>query len=136
MLELPVNIGKDNEHFGYAWCGGVCRWGTTEKLITLDKYCTDRNAYCYVGIAYDETERLQKERKPYKLFPLAEWEMTEADCLNFCRERETSVGRNMQTKSRLNFMIFSTVFRVGVALTKIFGSYGIFGSTSRTIGYA
>lgn len=87
MLELPVNIGKDNEHFGYAWCGGVCRWGTTEKLITLDKYCTDRNAYCYVGIAYDETERLQKERKPYKLFPLAEWEMTEADCLNFCRER-------------------------------------------------
>lgn len=31
MLERPVNVGKPNEHLGYSWCGGVCRWGTTDK---------------------------------------------------------------------------------------------------------
>lgn len=85
MLEKPVNVGKPNEHRGYAWCGGMCRWGTTEKLKALDKYCEERNAICYVGLAADEKERLQKERKPYKRFPLAEWGMKEKDCLAFCR---------------------------------------------------
>ena len=86
MFDLPVNVGKENEHNGYSWCGGVCRWGTTEKLKSLDKYCESKNAYCYVGIAADETQRLKKERKPYKIFPLSEMGMTEADCLNYCRE--------------------------------------------------
>lgn len=87
MFKKPVNEGKPNEHFGYSWCGGRCRWGTTEKLISLDRYCEKKNAYCYVGIAADETKRLAKERKEYKIFPLNEWEMSEADCLNFCRQR-------------------------------------------------
>lgn len=85
MLEKPVNVGKTNEHKGYSWCGGVCRWGTTAKLQALDTYCQSKNAKCYVGIAADETERLIKERKPYKLFPLADWGMTEKDCLRYCR---------------------------------------------------
>ena len=86
MLEKPVNVGKENEHKGYAWCGGCCRWGTTEKLKALDKYCEGKKALCYVGIASDEQARLRKERKPYKLFPLDEWGMTEADCLTYCRK--------------------------------------------------
>lgn len=85
MFEKPVNVGKPNEHKGYSWCGGVCRWGTTAKLQALDKYCQDKNAWCYVGIAADETKRLIKERKPYKLFPLVDWRMTERDCLEYCR---------------------------------------------------
>lgn len=86
MLDITVNKGKPNEHKGYSWCGGRCRWGTTEKLKALDKYCEERNAYCYVGIAADETKRLEKERKPYKLFPLVEWKMSEAVCLAYCRK--------------------------------------------------
>ena len=35
-------------------------------------------------IAYDEQNRLSKERKVNKLFPLAEWKMTEKDCLEYC----------------------------------------------------
>lgn len=88
MIDKPVNVGKANEHRGYAWCGGVCRWGTTEKLKALDKYCEERYAICYVGLAADEPERLSKERKAYKKFPLAEWRMTEKDCLDFCRKRD------------------------------------------------
>ena len=61
MLEKPVNVGKPNEHKGYSWCGGVCRWGTTEKLKSIDKHCESKGAFVYVGIAADETRRLQKE---------------------------------------------------------------------------
>lgn len=78
---LPEGI-----HYGYGWCGGSCRWGTTEKNRALDRYAEERSAYVYVGIAADEASRLEKEVKPYKLHPLANLGMTEADCLKLCRE--------------------------------------------------
>lgn len=31
MLERPVESKQKGCHCGYGWCGGVCRWGTTEK---------------------------------------------------------------------------------------------------------
>lgn len=85
MFDKLVNVGKPNEHKGYSWCGGRCRWGTTEKLTALDRYCEEKNAFCYVGIAADEAARLEKERKEYKIFPLNDWGMTESDCLIYCR---------------------------------------------------
>ena len=85
MFEKPVKVGKPNEHKGYSWCGGRCRWGTMEKISTIEKYC--KNAYEYVGIAVDEPLRLQKERNGNKLFPLEEWNMTEKDCLSYCYAR-------------------------------------------------
>lgn len=78
MFDVP----KKNGDFGWGWCGGVCRWGTGEKLRTIQKYCSGN--YEYVGIAVDESMRLEKERKCNKLFPLAEWDMTERDCLDYC----------------------------------------------------
>jgi hypothetical protein len=37
MFEKPV-VNRDGSgvHLGYSWCGGVCRWGTTDKLKALD----------------------------------------------------------------------------------------------------
>lgn len=89
MFVHPVRSRKTGEvhKHGYGWCGGTCRWGTTEKLRALDKYAEERNATVYVGIAADETRRLEKERKPYKRFPLVELGMTEADCLELCTKR-------------------------------------------------
>src|SRR5574344_244891 len=49
------------------------------ELKPIEKYCKD--CYEYVGIAYDEPQRLNKERKGNKLFPLANWKMTEEECL-------------------------------------------------------
>ena len=86
MFEKPVKVGKINEHKGYSWCGGRCRWGTMEKIRAIEEYCKD--CYEYVGIAIDEPKRLEKERTGNKLFPLAEWGMTEKDCLQYCKERE------------------------------------------------
>ena len=86
MLERPVNVGKPNEHTGYSWCGGTCRWGTTDKNVIMDRYAEERNATVLVGIAADEKWRLNKTIKPYKRHPLIDWEMTETDCLAYCYE--------------------------------------------------
>lgn len=85
MFEKPVKAKDGTEHKGYSWCGGRCRWGTTEKLQALEKYC--KGAVEYVGIAIDEPKRLKKQRNGTKQFPLAEWGMTEKDCLDYCREQ-------------------------------------------------
>lgn len=85
MFEKPVNGIKNGFHHGYSWCGGMARWGTTEKLKALDQYCGDN--IVYVGIAHDETERLAKERKPNKRFPLAEWGIHEGMALIRCYQK-------------------------------------------------
>lgn len=89
MFCRPVRKrGTDVVHkHGYGWCGGACRWGTAEKQRSLDRYAESLNATVYVGIAADETARLEREAKPYKRHPLAEWGMTEAYCLAYCRDK-------------------------------------------------
>lgn len=84
MFDKPVN-GKNGFHYGYSWCGGRCRWGTTDKLSVLRKYC--KGAIQYVGIAADEPKRFKKAKHENKVLPLVEWGMTEADCLAYCYER-------------------------------------------------
>lgn len=85
MFEKQVKKRNGDTQFGYSWCGGVCRWGTTEKLKSIEKYCFGHNEY--LGIAFDEPKRLEKQRKGFKLFPLADWGMTEKDCLKYCYDR-------------------------------------------------
>lgn len=85
MFDKPVNGKKNGFHYGYSWCGGRCRWGTTDKLKAIEKHCKGHTEY--VGIAVDETKRLTKERKGDKIFPLAEWGMAESDCLKYCKSK-------------------------------------------------
>lgn len=89
MLARPVRSRSTGEvhRRGYGWCGGPCRWGTTEKTRALDRYAKERGATVYVGIAADETRRIERERPGWKRLPLVEWGMTEADCLALCYER-------------------------------------------------
>lgn len=86
MFARPVKSRKTGEvhKYGYGWCGGPCRWGTTAKQRVLDRYAEARGAVVYVGIAADETARLAKGSKPYKRHPLADWGMSESDCLSEC----------------------------------------------------
>ena len=84
MLERPVMSEQKGEHKGYGWCGGMCRWGTTEKIATIDRHTQD--CHIYVGIAIDEPNRLQR-LPDWKSSPIAEAGMNEADCLRYCRER-------------------------------------------------
>lgn len=85
MLVRPVYSAKKGHHNGYGWCGGVCRWGTTFKNQAIDKYVySNPIEKSYIGIAVDEQKRLVRLNKP-KCSPLAEWGMTESDCLAYCR---------------------------------------------------
>ena len=90
MLDIEVHKRDGSVQYGYGLCGGRCRWGTTEKNITIEKYL--KNQYGqgykeYIGIASDETARIEKERNEHKLLPLVDWKMTEKDCLEYCYNR-------------------------------------------------
>lgn len=111
MFDKPVKAKNGTTHYGYSWCGGRCRWGTTEKLVALEKYC--KGAIQYIGIAGDEWQRLvgifEFDMEEYggtkkspilnekgciqnfkqisnfnKRYPLVEWGMSEKDCLEYC----------------------------------------------------
>lgn len=78
MIEKPIK-----DHFGYGWCGGCARWGTAYKTAIIDRYKAQyKDVVEYAGIAFDE-----KERAKEMVYPLIEWEMTEADCLRYCYEK-------------------------------------------------
>ena len=86
MFDIIVkNRDGSGTHNGYSWCGGRCRWGTTDKQKMLDRYCEQKNSKVYIGIAADEENR--KPDKPYKLHPLKDMGYTQADCLAYNRAR-------------------------------------------------
>lgn len=84
MLAKPVYSKKNGHHLGYGWCGGNCRWGTTSKNSTIENYLKTLNdeVYEYIGIAFDELDRIKD-----KHYPLVDWKLSEQDCLDYCRER-------------------------------------------------
>jgi 3'-phosphoadenosine 5'-phosphosulfate sulfotransferase (PAPS reductase)/FAD synthetase len=87
MLERPVKSRTTGliHKYGYEWCGGTTRWGTSKKLQAIKKHC--KNCYQYVGIAFDEIKRYEKSSYEGRLLPLVNWEMTEKDCLKYCYDR-------------------------------------------------
>lgn len=79
---------------GYGWPSMPVRWCTHElKDVPREKFLKELrekyNLVEYIGIAADETKRLERPRhkKGNKHYPLIEWNMTEADCLAYCKER-------------------------------------------------
>lgn len=81
MLARPIEKRNGDFTYGYGWCGGSCRWGTATKRQILNRHQKDANVY--LGIAIDEPERLAR-LKECQSSPLAQWNMTEADCLQYC----------------------------------------------------
>lgn len=86
MFDKPVKHRDGTCSKGYSWCGGRCRWGTTEKNRSISIYL--KNKYGedykeYVGIAADEPSRIKDDiHKVYPLF--TNWKMSEYDCLEYC----------------------------------------------------
>ena len=62
------------------WCTGILKTRVIERYLR-DRYGQDELVR-YIGIAADEPKRLKD-----KQYPLVEWGMTEADCLQYCRKR-------------------------------------------------
>lgn len=95
MLQRPVNSKEKGQHLGYGWCGGLCRWGTSNKTKALDGYAKQKNAMVYVGIAVDEPERVERINKcKFKSAPLAEWNITEKQALQYCYDHGYNWSEN------------------------------------------
>ena len=83
-----------NQPNGYGWPGPKARW-CTERLKNQprERFLRElRKKYRviqYVGIAADETYRLERKNNQREnvFYPLVEWGMTEADCLQYCYDR-------------------------------------------------
>lgn len=74
-------------HKGFSWSGPLSRWCTSRlKTDVIRRFKNslekDYELIEYVGIAADEPHRIKDKR-----YPLVEWNMTEADCLEFCKSR-------------------------------------------------
>lgn len=72
---------------GFSWPGPHSRWCTamlkTRLLARLaHELYEEYNVIEYVGIAADESNRMRQ-----KSYPLVDWNMTEKDCLDFCKAR-------------------------------------------------
>lgn len=88
MLEKKVCSKQKGVHLGYGWCGGLCRWGTSEKLQSIREFKRSLNDLVidYVGIAADEQGRFEKASQDGKVMPLVQWGMRESDCLKYCHD--------------------------------------------------
>jgi 3'-phosphoadenosine 5'-phosphosulfate sulfotransferase (PAPS reductase)/FAD synthetase len=83
MFDITVKARTGGTHKGYSWCGSCgCRWGTTDKLAVLKKYIG--NNFDYVGIAIDETNRIEKEQRQNRILFLVEQGITEQMALDYC----------------------------------------------------
>lgn len=77
---------KRNGEKGFSWCGlNNCRWGTYLKTSAIKKYLSKQGDYVMcVGIASDETHRIDRNQNAKHRLPLVEWGITEAECLQGC----------------------------------------------------
>lgn len=83
FIEMMTTYQRPNGKIGYGWCGGLCRWGTSQKLQALNKYM--KNAKQYVGIAFDEPKRYERLTSN-KIAPLYDYGITEKQALQICYE--------------------------------------------------
>lgn len=87
FCEREVHKKDGSIQHGYSWCGGRTRWGTDRKNATIKKYykaLSDKDIIEYVGIAADETSRIQRALDKRQVLPLVDMNITEADALSLC----------------------------------------------------
>lgn len=93
MFDKVLEKGPHKGTRGYGWPSMMNRWCTTFcKARVIDGYLKeferDHTVIQYIGIAADESKRAAKkagiDKKIIKRYPLIDWGMTEADCLQFC----------------------------------------------------
>lgn len=99
MLNYPHYSRKGEIKKGYGWCGGLCRWGTTEKIKVMDEYC--KGSVQYIGIAFDEPKRMAR-LDAMKCAPLYAFGITEAEALDICYSHGIHFGGLYQILDRVS----------------------------------
>lgn len=98
MTARPI-IAKKGENngkihrIGNGWPSPSRRWCTRQKVDTIDYFCKPiQNPISCIGYAADETHRKTPKRKGNFRFPLQEWNITEADALQYCYDKGYNWG--------------------------------------------
>lgn len=88
FAERPRKSMKYSNVKGYGWPSIQRRWCTTMlKTRVFEEYVKEKygeNYKTYIGIAFDEYKRFEKNKNNHNLYPLIDWKMTERDCLQYC----------------------------------------------------
>lgn len=86
FAETKISRGKNKGKNGYGYASMQNRWCTHRlKVLPQEKFtkALKQPYILYCGIAADEPKRLKQYE--YKRYPLAEWGVTEAECLDYCK---------------------------------------------------
>jgi len=81
-LKNPNNFGKQR---GFPLVAFPCWWTRESKIVPLHNIQKDADEV-YIGIAYDERERMSKVNGRLK-YPLVEWKWTEQDCIDYLNKK-------------------------------------------------
>lgn len=91
LFEHVKTRGKNKGATGYGWTRSWVRWCT--RLLKVEviekhikkKYGNEKINH-YIGIAYDEPKRHERKTED-KIHPLYDWQITEADALQYCYDK-------------------------------------------------
>lgn len=85
---------------GYGWARPPARWCTKNMKYVKN----EKDAAYYIGIAADETYRLQRKHHQNEkyIYPLVDWGWTEADCLQYCYDHGYDWGGLYQLYKRVS----------------------------------
>lgn len=91
LCDKPLKPRRDGKkrirETGYWWPSMLNRWCTKQlKTRVIESYYKKLGQHIdLIGIAADEQRRISADAN--KQYPLVKWGMTEADCLQYCRQR-------------------------------------------------
>lgn len=83
--------GKFKDVSGYGWPSAKRRWCTSNlkqqpfKRYIKQKY--GKNYNLYIGLAYDEQKRVERNKDKRVKYPLVDWKITEAQALQYCYQK-------------------------------------------------
>ena len=104
MFDHVKTKGKWQGNKGYGWPGPLSRWCTAAikrqpYLKHIKKY---RLSTAYIGIAYDEKERTEKNAGLSHRHPLVDWGVTEEEALQYCYDLGFTWGGLYEKFSRVS----------------------------------
>jgi 3'-phosphoadenosine 5'-phosphosulfate sulfotransferase (PAPS reductase)/FAD synthetase len=86
MFEHLVENGKNKGRAGYGFPSVKLRWCTREKIRTINNYISNnyKTISTYIGYAFDEQWRANKNKDKSNIYPLIESEISENQTLAMC----------------------------------------------------
>lgn len=93
FADKEIMRGANKGKFGYGWARMPNRWCTGKKIQPMRKLIKKGDTE-YIGIAFDEKERVKRDyvKNQNCRFPLVEWQITERQALDYCYSKGLDWG--------------------------------------------